>query len=74
MVIHRLVFVAKGASCLWMEIFKDGVPSIKWSKYFVEGPQRVLIEAKCARWTSRGKSGGKGGGVGEVDGGFEVSF
>ena len=39
MVIQRLAYVAKGSGCLWMEKFKDGVPSIKWDKAFVEDPQ-----------------------------------
>ena len=46
MVIHRLVYVANIYSCLWIGTFMDGVPSIKWSKYFMEDLQWILIEAK----------------------------
>ena len=46
MVIQRLIYVAKGERCLWIENFKDGEPSIKWDKYFVEDPQWGLAEAK----------------------------
>ena len=46
MVIQRLVCVTKGAGFLWMEIFKDGVLSIKCEKDFVEDPQWGLKEAK----------------------------
>ena len=46
MVIQQLFCVAKGGGWLWLEKFKDGVPSIKWDKYFVEDPQWGMTEAK----------------------------
>ena len=45
-VIQRLVYVSKGAGCLWLEFFMDGVTFIKWSKYLVEDPQWGLTEEK----------------------------
>ena len=47
--IHKLVYVVKGTGCLWLDKFKDGVPSIKWAKYFVEDPQWGPTEAKMCR-------------------------
>ena len=46
MVIHWLVYVAKGDGLLWLGKIKDGVPSIKLDKVFVEDPQWGLTEAK----------------------------
>ena len=67
MVIQRLVFVAKGGGCKWLDSFANGQPSIKWAKAFVADEQWGLTEKEMrpldiTRWGQEGGGGAGGGG------------